>query len=108
VHLVADAAPYPMRRVHEAIARALGRRPPRLHLPLSLARVGGWLNESISARVPAVPTLLSRARVRTLVADQPFDVEPLLRAGVPLDAPLETYVRATLDEQRASGALERP
>jgi nucleoside-diphosphate-sugar epimerase len=106
VILVADAEPYPMRRVHAAIARALGRRPPRMHLPLVLARAAGWLNETVSAHVPGVPTLLTRARVRTLVADQPFDVRPLLRAGVAIDAPLEAHVRATVDEQRASGVLK--
>lgn len=104
VHLLADDARYPMKRVHEAIAAALGRRAPRVHLPRAAAWAAGWLNERLSSAFGA-PLVLSRARVRTLTVDQPFDVGSLRSAGVALSATLEADVRETVAEQRASGAL---
>lgn len=100
VHLVADAEPYSFDRITRAVARALGRRVPKLHVPIRVARVVSGLNELVSAALPAVPLVLSRARVMTLTSDQPFDVAPLLRAGVPLDAPLERFVELTVDGYR--------
>jgi hypothetical protein len=56
----------------------------------------GLINEIACRCVPRVPKVLDRQRVTTLSAHQPFDVDPLLRAGVPLDAPLERCVAATI------------
>ena len=103
-HLVADAAHYPVARVHRAILAALGRRPPRIHLPRAAAMMLGALNEVASSMLP-IPRVLSRARVRTLTVSQPFDVSPLLAAGVALDAPLEAHVARTIVGQRAAGCL---
>jgi nucleoside-diphosphate-sugar epimerase len=104
-YVVADGEAYTLQRIHRAILAALGLPEPRLSLPVAAARVAGALNEAVHFAVPAVPLLLSRARVRTLTVDQRFDVEPLLRRGVALDAPLEDWVRRTVEDQRARGLL---
>jgi nucleoside-diphosphate-sugar epimerase len=96
IHLVADAEHYTMHRIVSAIAHTLRVQPPRLRIPLALARLLGLLNEVACRCVPGAPLVLDRQRVTTLSAHQPFDVEPLLRAGVPLDAPLESCVAATI------------
>jgi nucleoside-diphosphate-sugar epimerase len=107
VHLVADAEPYSMTRIHRALLGALGRREPLFRLPHSVAWIAGLANEIASSQVRGVPQILSRARVRTLTADQPFDVHPLLDAGVELDAPLEEWVEATVRDYRNRGALAK-
>jgi hypothetical protein len=63
------------------------------------------MNEVVSSWVAGIPRILSRARVRTLTADQPFDVRPLLDAGVELDAPLEERVAETIEDYRNRGFL---
>jgi UDP-glucose 4-epimerase len=103
-YLVADADQYPLARVHRAILGALRRSEPRLHLPRALAMVLGAANELASLVLP-IPPILSRARVRTLTCDQPFDVGPLLAAGVALDAPLEAHVVRTIAEYRSASLL---
>jgi nucleoside-diphosphate-sugar epimerase len=104
-YLVADAASYPMNRVHAAITHALGRRPARLKLPKPVALLAGACNELVARVSPRVPLLLTRARVATLTADQPFDVAPLLERGVRLDSRLEEVVEATVADYRAHGLL---
>lgn len=106
VYLVADAEPYSMARIHRALCSALGKRRPRVRLPKPLALVAGALNQALAARVPAVPSLLTPARVRTLTVDQPFDVRPLLGAGIALDARLEHWVRSTVEDYRRRGELD--
>lgn len=105
VYLVGDAEPYSMARIHRALLAAFGRREPLLRLPRSVAWTAGLLNEMVSSKVHAVPRILSRARIRTLTADQPFDVRPLLDAGIELDAPLEAWVAATVRDYRARGLI---
>lgn len=106
IHPLADAERYPMQRVHRAIASALGRDPPRFpNLPMPIASVAARVNEAL-ARVGA-PLLLSRARVRTLSVDQPFDVASLLACGVDLRADLEREVALTVADQRRRGLLAR-
>jgi nucleoside-diphosphate-sugar epimerase len=107
IHLVADAEGYTMLRIVDAIARALRMRPPRLQIPVVVARLFGLLNEIACRCVPRVPKLLDRQRVTTLSAHQPFDIEPLLRAGVPLDAPLESCVAATIADYVRRGLVKR-
>jgi nucleoside-diphosphate-sugar epimerase len=107
VYLVADAEPYSVARIHRALLLAFGRDEPRLQLPRSLAWVAGFVNEAVAARVPGLPVLLTRARVRTLTVDQPFDVRPLLEAGIELDAPLEEWVGRTVEDYRRRGLVGR-
>jgi nucleoside-diphosphate-sugar epimerase len=104
-YLVADAEPYTVNRVHRAIAAALGRSTPRLRLsrPAALALAIG--NEALAAKLPRVPLFLTRARVATLTADQPFDVGPLLAQGIDVEARLELSVRAAVADYRARGLL---
>jgi UDP-glucose 4-epimerase len=102
VYLVADAEQYSVARIHRALCSALGKRTPRLRLPRTVAFVAGALNQAAAARIPSVPLLLTPARVRTLTVNQPFDVRPLLRAGIELDAPLEEWVGLTVAEYRRS------
>jgi UDP-glucose 4-epimerase len=103
VHPLADRERYSIGRVHRAIARALGIRPPRLAIPRPLAEVIARVNDAVAPL--GVPLILGRARVRTLTADQPFDVTSLLDAGVPLTATLEDDVRETVAEQRRAGLV---
>lgn len=105
VHTVADDAHYPMTRVHAALTAALGVRPPTLHLPRAVAWLGGAANELLHHA--GAPLVLSRSRVRTLTADQPFDVTSLRASGVLLDAPLELEVARTVDDYRRAGLLAR-
>lgn len=105
VYLVADSERYPLARIHRALLAALGRREPRLRLPRGAASAIGFANEQVQKRFHAVPLLLTRARVRTLTADQPFDVGPLLDAGIELDAPLEEWTKRTVAEYRARGLV---
>jgi len=106
IFLVADAEPYYLARIHRAILAALGRREPRLRIPLPLARAAGFVNEVASSRVPLVPLVLSRARVRTLTVNQTFDVRSLVRAGIELDAPLEEWVGRTVEDYRGRGLVD--
>jgi nucleoside-diphosphate-sugar epimerase len=101
--LVADSEPYALARIHAAILAALGRRPPRLRVPVAVASALGTLNELLAPF--GVPLHLSRSRVRTLTSDIPFDVAPLLAAGVALDAPLEVGIASTIADYRAHGLL---
>jgi hypothetical protein len=104
VYLVADAEPYPVTRIHRALCSALGIRTPRVRLPKPIAIFAGVLNHALAARV-SVPLLLTPARVRTMTADQPFDVRPLLAAGIEIDAPLEAWVRLTVEDYRRRAEL---
>jgi nucleoside-diphosphate-sugar epimerase len=101
--LIADSEEYAMGRIHGAILTALGRPAPRLRIPAAVALVLGTANELLLPL--GVPLRLSRSRVRTLTTDLPFDVTPLLAAGVPLDAPLEAVVARTIADYRAHGLL---
>lgn len=105
VHLVGDRETYTVNRIHAAIARALGRRVPGLRLPVTVAYVAGAANEVVSRVLPRVPSVLSRARVRTLSVDQRWDVSSLQRAGVELAADLEAEVARTIAEYRARGLV---
>ncbi|MEI8255526.1 MAG: NAD-dependent epimerase/dehydratase family protein, partial [Deltaproteobacteria bacterium] len=105
IHHVADDARYSMNRVHRAITAALGVGHPRVHLPVPLALAAGLANEAVS--YIGAPLVLSRARVRTLTADQPFDVASLRDAGVALDARLESEVVRTVEDYRRAGLVAR-
>jgi nucleoside-diphosphate-sugar epimerase len=105
VYLVADAERYSVLRIHRALLAALGRSEPLLRIPRAAAWTAGLANETVCALAPTLPKILSRARVRTLTADQPFDIRPLLDAGIELDAPLEAWVRATVEDYRKRGEL---
>lgn len=103
VHLVADDDWYPVRRVQRAICTALGRRTPRLRIPVAMANVIAITNE-VAARFGA-PLVLPRARVRTLTVDQRFDLSSLGAARRVLDAPLEAETAVTIADFRARGLL---
>jgi 2-alkyl-3-oxoalkanoate reductase len=103
--LVSDREPYSINRIHKAIARALGRAPARRHVPVSVAWAAGLVNEAAVRILPQTPLVLSRARVRTLTVDQRFSIEPLLQAGVELDAPLEEWVERTIRDYERRGVL---
>ncbi len=105
VYLVADGEAYTMERIHRAISRSLGRAPKRLRIPIPVALAAGLTNEAVRQVWSKAPLLLSRARVRTLTVSQRLDVEPLLRAGVELDAPLEEWVELTIRDYERRGAL---
>jgi nucleoside-diphosphate-sugar epimerase len=104
-YLVADRDAYSMARIHRALLAALEMPEPGLRLPAKFASALGLGNELVCWLLPRAPVLLTRARVRTLTADQPFDVKPLLAAGVSLDAPLEAWVKLTVDDYRRRGLL---
>ncbi|MGZ3449957.1 MAG: NAD-dependent epimerase/dehydratase family protein [Polyangiales bacterium] len=103
VHPLADPERYSMRRIHHAIAAALGVRAPRFSIPRPLADLVAIANDALAPY--GVPSVLGRARVRTLTVDQPFDVSSLLAAGVPLRAELERDVAETVADQRRRGLV---
>jgi UDP-glucose 4-epimerase len=103
VHLIADDDWYPMLRVQRAICQALGKRTPRLRIPVPVAKVIAVTNE-LAAKLGA-PLVLPRARVRTLTVDQRFDLSSLGDARRELDAPLEAETAATVADYRAAGLL---
>jgi len=105
IFLVADRERYSVVRIHRALLRALGRPEPGLRIPRQLAWAAGAANEAACAAFPRLPCVLSRARVRTLTADQPFDVSPLLESAVELDAPLEEWVSLTIRDYRRRGLI---
>jgi len=107
IYLVADREPYTTNRIHHAILRALGRERGRIHLPIEAATLAGFANERLHRWIPRVPLVLTRARVRTLTVDQWFDLGPLLRHGVELDAPLEEWVELTVRDYARRGLIER-
>lgn len=104
-YLVADREPYSMKRIHDAILKALGRAPIRRRIPVPIGLAAGVANEVVHRVWRRVPLVLTRARVRTLTVDQRFDVEPLQRAGVLLDAPLEEWVELTIRDYERRGVL---
>jgi nucleoside-diphosphate-sugar epimerase len=104
IYPLADAEPYSMNRIHTAIASALGIERPRLHLPKSAALALASVNALLSRTVGA-PRLLDAARIRTLTANQPFDVHRLLDEGVGLTSSLERDVAETIAGQRKAGLL---
>jgi UDP-N-acetyl-alpha-D-quinovosamine dehydrogenase len=107
IYMVADREAYTMNRIDAAIRRALGRSPSRLRVPIAVAAAGAALNDALHRASPRVPLVLGRARFRTLTVDQRFCVEPLLSAGVDLDAPLEEWVDMTVRDYRRRGLLGR-
>lgn len=105
VYLVADRDPYTIARIHGAVLRALGKRAPLLQIPHGLATGAAIVNEGLHFVLPNVPLVLTRARVNTLTVDQRFDLQPLLEAGVHLDAPLEKWVALTVRDYERRGVL---
>lgn len=69
-HLV-DPAPAPIAELAAAIARALGRRLPRLHIPAGLAWLAGATLEAIPG-LPADRLPLTRARVEFMLARRAY------------------------------------
>lgn len=69
-HLV-DPAPVPIAELAAAIARALGRRLPRLRIPAGLARLGGAALEAIPG-LPAEKLPLTRGRVEFMLARRAY------------------------------------
>ena len=104
VHPLADPERYGVARIHRAIAKALEVSPPRFAIPRPFAEAFARVNDAVAPL--GVPLILGRARLRTLTADQPFDVGSLLAAGVALTANLEADVRETVAEQRLAGLIE--
>jgi UDP-glucose 4-epimerase len=47
IFVLSDPSPYPLRQVVETLARHLGVRPPRLRLPVPLARLGGQVLDGL-------------------------------------------------------------
>lgn len=103
VHPLADRERYGVARIHRAIASALSMSPPRWSIPRPVAAAFARVNDALAPF--GAPLILGRARLRTLTADQPFDVTSLLSAGVPLTANLEDDVRETVAEQRRAGLV---
>jgi nucleoside-diphosphate-sugar epimerase len=105
IHMLADPERYSMRRIHRAVADALGVPMPRVSIPRHVARVAAATNDAL-ARLGA-PLILGRDRLRTLTVDQPFDVTSLLATGVRLTTSLEDDVRETVTDQRARGLVDQ-
>jgi nucleoside-diphosphate-sugar epimerase len=69
------------RRIVETIYQALGRRPPRWHIPLWMAQLAALPFDVVIA-LTGRNLPISRARVRKLFSDQTkFEADKVLRAG---------------------------
>jgi nucleoside-diphosphate-sugar epimerase len=69
-HLVGHAA-LPIRELAAAIAQALGRRLPRMHLPLSAALIGATLFEALPG-VPPERLPLTRSRITFMTQSRAY------------------------------------
>jgi nucleoside-diphosphate-sugar epimerase len=105
IYMVADREPYTMNRIDSAIRRALGRAPNPFRIPALVAATAAGLNDALHRAAPRLPLVLGRDRLRTLTVDQRFHVEPLIAAGVGLDAPLEEWVELTVGDYRRRGLV---
>jgi NADH dehydrogenase len=72
----------------DAICRALGKRPRRVHLPLGVSFVLAAVLERMLANPP-----LTTENVRGATVEAPCDLEPLLRDLRPTLTPLEVGLR---------------
>jgi NADH dehydrogenase len=79
----------------DAICRALGKRPRRVHLPLGLSFVLAAILERVLANPP-----LTTENVRGATVEAPCDLGPLLRDLRPALTPLELGLREAVADLR--------
>lgn len=78
----------------DAIRRALGKAPRRVHLPLGLSHALAAVLERVLPNPP-----LTTENVRGATVEAPCDLGPLLRDLAPTLTPLEAGLRATFAER---------
>lgn len=74
--VLSDPSPYPLRQVVETLARHLGVRPPRLRLPVPLARFGGQILDGVG-RVFKMRPPFTASDVDKLLTDTICDVSKI-------------------------------
>jgi UDP-glucose 4-epimerase len=94
LHVADDPTPT-FEQAVSTIARSLGRPPPRLRLPLALAKSLAFMSEVGFGAVGRAPPL-SRARLRTLTADAALDVSKTHALGIVPQVSFEEGVRRTV------------
>ncbi len=105
VYNVTDGETHEVRRIVDAICAALGRRPPRVALPVSAVRAGVFALERVSALAGRRPPV-SRASLETLLEDVAVDGTRLQRElGFAPSRTLDKGWRLVVSALRASGEL---
>jgi nucleoside-diphosphate-sugar epimerase len=89
----------------EAIAAALGARPPWLHLPVPLVRAGAWAAE-LAGSVSGIRPPLSREGVRFFTESRAFSTEKAERElGWTPKVEIEEGTRRAVEWYRQEGLL---
>ncbi len=102
---VSDGGLHPVRAVVGAICEALGRRPPRLYVPLGLALFACRLAES-AAGIAGLEPIVREESLRKYVEDVAVSSERIRRElGFAANYDLLSGWRATVDGLRAAGEL---
>jgi UDP-glucose 4-epimerase len=102
---VADPTAYRLREIIDAISSALGRRPPRLHLPRPLALAAAGSIEVLS-RMVRIPPPFTRSMVRKYNDEIVVDAGAIARdLGFAPRMTLESGWRQTIEAMRATGDL---
>jgi nucleoside-diphosphate-sugar epimerase len=109
VFVLSDPQPYSLRQVVETLARHLGVRPPRVNMPLWLARAGGAILGACG-RIPGIRPPFTALDVEKLLANTVCDVSKIhavlgFRSQYGLDEGIRRTVRWYREEQaRQKGA----
>lgn len=107
VFVLSDPQPYRLRQVVETLARHLGVRPPRIRLPLWLARSGGAVLEAFGRVLGRRPPF-TRSDVEKLMTDTICDVSKIRSLlGFQSQYGLEEGVRRTAQWYRAEQARQK-
>ena len=86
VYIIAGPQPITLNELVTRMCDLLGRKPPRWHVPTRLARMAGWVLESIytaqarlGLRVLGQAPFLTRDKVDTLVINRGFSTKKAQR-----------------------------
>jgi UDP-glucose 4-epimerase len=102
---VADRRPYPIREIIGAIAQAIGRRPPAIHLPVPVALPAASIVE-VLARLADISPPFSRAMVRKYNEEIAVNASAIARdLGFAPRMTLESGWRQTVEALRQAGEL---
>lgn len=107
VFVLSDPQPYALRQVLETLARHLGVRPPRIRLPLWLARSGGTVLDACGRVLGRRPPF-ARSDVEKLMADTICDASKIRSLlGFQSQYGLEEGVRRTVQWYREEQARQK-
>jgi nucleoside-diphosphate-sugar epimerase len=107
VFILSDPQPYSLRDVVQTLARHLGVRPPRVHVPLWLARSGGAVL-AVGGRILGIPAPFTALDVKKLATDTICDVSKIQAVlGFRSQYGLDEGVRRTVRWYREEQAYQR-